>query len=220
MNEKIYLDKQKFIEGRLKEVEKNLIDNLDNLPNEELPFMENHLRAFYFEIYYLLAERFYNASLILMGIFLEIMIKEKLFLDGVKDDELEGMDFGKAIIRCKSVLTQDEIVFLSDKKNKLRNQYVHSNKMKISKDIYFPGWKIPIEKLLELAGKVKAGEITEEQFRTKLIEGIPVEPISSGELRPVSQIAKSEFEKENAIPIFLEIDKFVREFSERYFKPK
>jgi len=218
--ENLYSDKQKFIEGRLKEIEGKLLKNLDKLPNEELPFMENHLRALYFEIYFLLLEEFYNASLVLMGIFLEIIIKEKLFINGVKDDELEKMDFGKAVLRCKSILTQSEIIFLDDKRDKLRNRYIHSNKMKISKNIYFPGWKIPIDKLLELSKRVSLGEITEEEFREKLIEGIPIEPISSEELRPVSQIAKSEFEKENAIPIFLEIDKFVREFAEKYFKPK
>ena len=43
---------------------------------------------------------------------------------------------------------------------------------------------------------------------------------SSKEFRPMAQIAKSEKEREQTLPIFLEIDKFIREFAEKHFKPK
>ena len=53
MDKEIYSDKEKFIEDYLSNVRKNLSENLDKIPNKELPFMEPHLRALYFEIYFL-----------------------------------------------------------------------------------------------------------------------------------------------------------------------
>ena len=92
--------------------------------------------------------------------------------------------------------------------------------MELSKGVYFRGWKIEnlIEKLKELGKRVKNGEIIEEQARKELIRGVPTELISSEELRPLSQIAKSEIEREQAVNIFLEIDKFIRKFANKYFK--
>src|SRR3989344_102884 len=127
---KLYSDKNKLIEIELENVKKIMSERLDKLPNNELPFMEPHLRALYFETYFLIAKGFNNASLVLMGILLENIIKEKL------------------------------------------------------------------------------------------IKGVKPELVSSKEFRPVSQIAKSEKEKLQVIDEFLEVDKFVRNFAEKYFKPK
>ncbi len=221
---KIYSDKKKFIENELEKIKDTMSKTLENLPNEELPFMEPHLRALYFETYFLLAEGFYNASLVLCGILLENIVKEKLFMEGIPDEDLENMDFGVAISKCieKNVLTKDEINFLRNRKNRLRNPYAHYNKMKLSKGIYFRAWKIenPVEKLKELGEQVRKGELKESEARKKLIEGVKPEFISSEDLRGVSHIAKGEMEKKQAVPVFLEIDKFTREFAEKYFKPK
>lgn len=222
--QKIYLDKEKFIETILKDRGKILNINIDKLPNEELPFMEPHLRALYFETYLLLSEGFYNASLVLCGILLENLVKEKLFIDGVSDEELEEMTFGQTITKCKNegILNEDELNFLINKKEKLRNPYAHYNKMKLSEGVYFPVWKIenPVEKLVALDKRVKAGELTEAQARQELIKGINPEPMSSKEFRPIAHIAKNMLEEEGlALSIFLEINTLVREFAEKYFKP-
>jgi len=65
---------------------------------------------------------------------------------------------------------------------------------------------------------VKKGEISEEQARKELIKGQPTMFKSSKEFRPIAQLIKSEEDKIKAIPIFLEIDKFVRDFAVKYFK--
>lgn len=218
--QKIYFDKEKLIETELTITKDTMSKMLDKLPNEELPFMENHLRALYFETYFLLAKGFYNASLVLMGILLENIIKEKLFIEGIKDEELENnMNFRLALMKVKQFISEDEFKFLENRKDRLRNPYAHYNKMKLSKGIYFKGWKVPIEKLSEVGERVKRGELSGEDFKKEIIKDIPSELISSEELRPVSQIAKSQMEKEQAIYVFLEIDKFIREFAEKYFKP-
>ena len=186
--------------------------------------MEPHLRALYFEIYFLLAQKFYNASLVLMGILLESMIKEKLHLEKILDDELEEMNFGQAIKKCRNdnILTKLELDFLEDRNKKLRKPYAHYNKMKLSQGIYFQTHKIsnPVKKIIELHEKVLRGELTEKQSQEELMKDTKPEFMSSKEFRPLAQIAKNEREKREAINVFLEIDKFVREFSEKYFKPK
>jgi len=225
IKQKIYLEKDTFIEQRLNDVKKNLLERLDKLPSEELPFMEPHLRALYFESYFLLAEGFYNASLVLCGILLENILKEKLFMEGILDEELENMNFGKAIDRAKKIkkLTDDELSFLEKKKELLRNPYAHYNKMKLSKGVYFPVWKIsnPVEKLIALDQQVTKGELTEAQARKKLIEGVQPELMSSKEFRPMAHLAKNTLEEDGfALSTFLEIDKFARDFAEKYFKPQ
>lgn len=211
IKQKIYLDKEKFIENILKDRKNNLLESIGKLPNEELPFMEPHLRALYFETYFLLAEGFYNASLVLCGIFLENLAKEKLFIEKVKDEELESMNFGQTIKKCKEmgILEDNELNFLKKKKETLRNPYAHYNKIKLSRGIYFPTWKVPIEKIL--SNKVKQGE--------ELIKDTEPELISSKEFRPMAHLAKNKLEEEGfALSIFLEVDKFAREFAIKYFK--
>lgn len=203
-------------------LKKTIAINLQNLPNEEIPLMESHLRALYFQTYYLLALGFYNASLVLCGILLESLTKEKLHIEGVSDENIEKMDFRESIIKSKNILNSDEISFLESKKNDLRNPYTHYNMMKLSKGIYYPTFEIKnvniVEKLKELHGLVKQGKLTEAQARQKLIEGISPVLKSSKEFRPIAQLAKSQIEEEGyALKTFLEVDKFVRDFSEKYF---
>ena len=223
MSNKIFRDKNELIEKDLENLKVKLSENLDKLPNEELPFMESHLRALYFETYFLIAYGFYNASLVLCGILLETITKERLFNEGVKEEELERITFGNAISKCKSmgVLNKEELAFLELKRDELRNPYAHYNKIKLTEGKYVPTWEVPniVEKLKELDELVKKGEITEEQARKELVKGIKPAFKDSKDFRPLAQIIKSEDDKNKTIPIFLEIDKFVRDFATRYFNP-
>ena len=220
--QKIYLDKEKLIENELANTREIMSKTLDKLPNKELPFMEPHLRSLYFETYFLLAKGFYNASLVLMGILLENVIKEKLFMEGTKDEELEKINFGVALTKIKPFISDEEFKFLDDRKLRLRNPYAHYNKMKLSEGIYFPVWTVenPVQKLIALQERVNKGELAEAQARQELIKGVEPELMSSKEFRPISQIAKCEKEKSQVTDVFSEIDGFIREFTEKYFKPK
>lgn len=225
--QKIYSDKDILVENIIKEAKSSLLKILDKLPNEEIPFMEPHLRALYFQTYFLLAEGSYNPSLVLCGILLENILKEKLFLHGVSDVELENMNFGQAIDRAEKMklLKEEELNFFKTKKDTLRNPYAHYNKMKLSQGIYYPMWKIPskdiVQKLIELDQKVKKGEINEVQAQHELIKGIQPELMSSEEFLPLAHLIKTNLEKDGfALSIFLDLDKFVRKFAEDYFKPK
>ena len=48
----IFNNKEEFIKQYLKDKEDKLSTHLDKLPNQELPFMESHLRALYFQSYF------------------------------------------------------------------------------------------------------------------------------------------------------------------------
>jgi len=220
---KFYLDKDELIKKELENMKLNLTKNLDKLPNEELPFMESHLRALYFQSYFLLAYGFNNASIVLGGILLESLTKEKLFSEGMPDKQLEQMNFAQAIKKCREMktLTDKELAFLEEKNKSIRNPYAHYNQFKLSDGVYCPAWKIenPVEKLISLQERVTKGELTESQARQELIKGVKPELMSSKEFRPLAQIVKSKKEKVDAFNIFLEVDNFVRNFTIKYFKP-
>ena len=136
--------------------------------------------------------------------------------------ELEKIEFGPAILECekRKLLSAEELAFLRNKKDKIRNPYLHYNQMKITEGGAVIGWEIkdPVPKLLELDERVKRGEITEEQARKELIKGIEPKLIDAKAFRPVAQIIKGSEDKAKAFIIFKEIDKFVREFALKYFK--
>jgi len=223
MERKLYEDIDKSINDYLENMKKTLYENLPKLPNEELPFMECHLRALYFQAHYLTAEGFYNASLVLCGILLESLVKEELFIKGVSDKELEdNMGFGGAINRAKkmNLLSDKEIAFLESKKDSLRNSYAHYNKMKLSDEFQSYVFKVPIERLKNILERTMKGETTDSQSRQELINGIEPETMTPKEFRPLAQMGKVEFENRFAIDVFLEIDKFTREFAIKHFKPK
>jgi len=224
MEQLIFGNKEKFIEEYLNDKREKLFENLNKLPNKELPFMESHLRALYFQTYFLLAEGFYNASLVLMGILLETITKELLFMNDVTDSELEKINFYDAIKKCKErdLLIHEELNFLKNINIKLRDPYIHYNKMKLSEGTSFLGGKIsdPVPKIISLLEKTWNGELTEEEARHELIKDVKFEPMTSKDFRPLAQMGKSEFEDKEAINIFLEVDKFTRGFAKKYFKPE
>jgi hypothetical protein len=219
---KFFTDREKLIKIELDRTKKALDENLDKLPNEELPFMEPHLRSLYFQAYFLLAYEFYNASLVLSGILLESLTKEVLFNNGVGDEQLEKMDFGNAISECRkrSLLEDSELNFLEEKKDTLRNPYLHFNQIRLTRGLYVRGWKIPIEDFKASLEKVKLGKLTGKEAVKDLIKGKIPELVDSKSFRPVATILKGEVDKKICFPIFLEIDKFVREFAKKYFSPK
>ena len=120
----LFDDKEKLIKKELENLRDKLEINLDKLPNEELPFMEPHLKALYFQVYFLTAYGFHNPALTMCGVLLEALIKQRIFDNGVSDEKIEEMDFGVAIKECskRKIISEEELNFLKDKKNKLRNQ--------------------------------------------------------------------------------------------------
>jgi len=173
--------------------------------------MEPHLRALYFETYIITMLGFDNASLIMQGVLLEALVKDYIFMKEGKDFEEE---FGPAIKKCETCkyLNEEEIKFLRTFKNNIRNQYQHVDIKKISKGIKLKAWKIPIDNVLnvekfhETLEKISRGEM-KSQF------------VGYDELRPSGFLVKTVLDKKRALAQFLETDKFVRGFAEKYFKP-
>lgn len=218
------MDKEKWIEGELERMKNTLSKNVDKLPRENLPFMEPHLMSLYYQSYLLLAHGFYNASIVLCAVFLESLTKERLFNDGITDEELEKMEFGPAISECekRKLLSSKEISFLRNKKDKVRNPYLHYNQVNLTKGKYFDAYKVanPVEKLIELDKRVRKWDITEQEAQKELIQGLRPEPMDSTTFRPLAEIVKSQEDEKNAFEIFMESDIFIREFAKKYFQPK
>lgn len=204
-------EEQKYLEMLLGNLEKTALKRLEMLPNpHEIPFMEPHLRALYFETYNLTAFGFNNASLVMQGVLLEAFVKEVIYYKEGKDFKGE---FGPAIQRCdeKEYLGPKEIDFLRRFKNNIRNRYQHTDIEEISAGIKFPAWKVRPEDVLD-KDKITA-------IKKKIREGtLKPEFLGRDELRPLGFLAKSKVD-EMAIPQFMETDKFVRAMAEKHFKP-
>lgn len=215
----MFEDKYKLIEQELIKVKKNLEVNLDKLPKEDLPFIEPHLVALYFQTYFLTAHGFHNPGLIMCGVLLEALVKQRLYESGISDNKIEKMDFGKAITECEKmkILGKEEIEFLRNKKDKLRNPYLHYNQIKLTEKIQVPLGQIPLDKLKEFILKVSKGELTEQEARNQIFKNSNPKLKSSKEFRPLGQVIKSQIDEEIAIPTFLEIDNFLRSFCKKYF---
>lgn len=214
-------NKEKFIKLQLEALKKSINENLDKLPNKELPFMEPHLRSLYFQAYFLLLYGLDNASIVLCGILLENIVKEKLFNEGIADEDLEKMNFGQVIKECETRknLTKKELDFLKDKKEKLRNPYSHYNLMKLTDGKFVPICNIPLDEVIKLNALVKKGILTEEEARNKLCGSKTFRFSDSKEFRALAQIVKGEEDKKIVIPTFLEVDRFIRNFAKKYFDP-
>jgi len=190
---RIWSDPEKEVPQLLDGMKKSSIERLKKMPFEQLPFAEPRIRMLYFEAHYLTTFGFFNASIVISCILLEAILKEILFF---RDKIVKDMPFGKAIDECKKrgYITQDEATWLKFVKNNIRNWYVHSNIEKIAKDIGFKAWKVNLH----------TGQVVE-----KIVFG--------NEVRAIYDIAKSELDKQMAIPFFMSVDRFIRKMCINHF---
>jgi len=154
---------------------------------------------------------FWNVSIIMQGVLLETLVKEIIFAKEKKDFQ---KPFGDAIDRCeeKGYLTDVEIKFLKRFKDEIRNPYQHVDVKKVVGERKVRAWPIPLEK-----GKVGESLLKgiEKVFKG---EAGPGELVGYKDLRPVGTVIKETIDKQRALPLFLHIEKFVRDLSTKHFK--
>lgn len=176
----------------------------------DLPHMEPRLRQLYMETFTVTMLGFWNVSIIMQGVLLEALVKEIIFAKEKKDFQ---EPFGDAIKTCedKSYLTKEEIKFLKQFKDKIRNIYQHVDIKKLAGKVMVPAWKIPIE-------REKAGESLYKGVK-EVMEGRAGKPKSIGydEARAIGVIAKEKFDQKMALPLFNTVEKFVRELAAKHF---
>lgn len=200
---------------RFKEIWNNNADDLFVLLRPELnqTFLSNPRLFFLYEdCYYTLLIGRYNASIILMGVLLEVVMKERInlklggYFKGTYGDCLKK-------IEDKKLMRWEDIRFLRKFKNEVRNLYQHANEAEILKGVFIPAWPIQFEGDISLEKLNKAIEGTKSGLlKPKLFHAADIPAFRS--------IAKQAYDRKRAIDLFNQVYDFLMVANIRYFTQK
>lgn len=165
----------------------------------------------YEDCYHCLLTGRYNATIVLMGVLLEAIMKERLHLKlGSNFDKLSYGKCLKKIIQMRFMEIND-IKFLLRFKNKVRDVYQHSNETEITKGLSAPilafEFKGPltIEKIQEANEGARSGRLKPTR-------------VSTNELPFLKSIVKQKIDETSAISLFNEVYQFLVCAKMVYFK--
>ncbi|MBI2075948.1 MAG: hypothetical protein HYT72_01730 [Candidatus Aenigmarchaeota archaeon] len=173
--------------------------------------LEPRIFSLYEDCYHTLLIGRYNASIVMMGVLLEAVMKERISLK-------LGRDFNKSYWACLNLIREkkwmkiDDIYFLENFRKNVRNLYQHSEEAKIVSGGFIRAWPIELEKGKE-AESLKEGI---EKIREAKIKSILV-PTDAPVVR---SIVKQERDHDNAIILFNQVYDFLLTSKIRYFKQK
>jgi hypothetical protein len=124
---------------------------LSALLRPELPsniILESGLKSLYEDCYQTLLIGRYNASIVMMGVFLEALMKERIRLKTGKDFE---KPYGDCVKRLKDgyLIEPRDIPFLDRFRDKVRNTYAHFNEIKVVDGRIMKGWEIPFREIID-----------------------------------------------------------------------
>jgi hypothetical protein len=177
---------------------------LPDLPVPQLFFL-------YEDCYHTLLIGKYNAAIVLMGLLLEAIMKERIRLHLGKDF------FGPygaclRIIAERKLMDAADIAFLRRFKNRVRNPYAHVDESQVLQGIFVKAWEIPLETVLSPAKfEETMKEIQKGKRKPKLI------PATNPIVRPV---VKREYDRNVAISLFNQVYDFLICAHMKYFKQK
>jgi hypothetical protein len=209
---------EKFTQNR----KNDFLERIKQLPDEELPHVELRVRKLYFETYYLCALDFHNATIVMCGVLCEALLKELIYDKERRElTEIVGekiATFGTAINYCldKKYITEEEANWFKNIKNIIRDLYQHSNVKKIVKSSY-GGEPYYRAQKIEIPENVKGEELL-KLMRDAIKNPKPNTFISGRDIRSVYDVQKSRIDEIRSLPLFLDVDKFLRKFAEKYFK--
>ncbi len=206
--ELVYPEIKSLFEGWEKNADK-IIPYLRPPLNQDL-FPIPKLLGLYHDVYSNILIGRYSASIVLMGVLLEAVVKERIRITTGKDYR---EPFGPCIkkLRKEELMRIDEIHFLTAFKNKIRNPYQHIDDYEILKDKYFPIWpirfkdEISIEKLENCLTKIKRGEIEPKYLH-------------AADIPAIRGMARGMHDKQIAIHLFNEVHDFLIGVLIKYFK--
>ena len=220
---KIYNNPEEAFEQFIKDHKEIFIGRLKQLPDEELPHVETRIRKLYFETYSLCVLGFHNSTIIMCGVLCEALLKDLIY-DKEKKEAHEIPEigeryatFGRVINFCfkKKYINSEEKGWFLRIKEEIRDIYQHGNVKKIvTKKIGGP----PICRAQRI--KIPENSTGEELF--KILKDVVKNPqinelISGEEMRPIYDITKGMIDEQISLPLFLEVDKFLRSFAIKYF---
>jgi len=173
--------------------------------------LENARLFFLYEdCYHTLLIGRYNASIVLMGVLLEAIMKERIWLK-------LGIDFRGTYGGCLRIMEKEklmkagDIYFLRKFKDEIRNPYTHADESEILEGIFVPVYPLQFE-----------GEFSLE----RLEQGF--ESVKSGQLKPkllpasevpaIRSVVKREYDRRRAISLFNQVYDFLVAAKIKYFK--
>ncbi|MBI2107283.1 hypothetical protein HYT57_04845 [Candidatus Woesearchaeota archaeon] len=210
---------EKFIQNSKNE----FIDRIKQFPNEELPPVEAGIRKLYYETYYLCALSFHNATIILCGVLCEALLKDLIYSKEKKEaHEIQEIGetnatFGNVITFCskKGYIDSEETVWFRKIKNEIRNLYQHINVKKVVTKT-FGGQPFYMAQKIQIPKNASGEELL------KILKDAKDNPqfdtlISGEEIRPLYDLEKGRIDEQRSLPLFLEVDKFLRDFTKKHF---
>lgn len=181
------------------------------------PLDQSHLanpRLFflYEDCYYALLIGRYNASIVLMGVLLEALMKERIWLK-------LGINFRGSYAACLKKIEKERLMevkdirFLRKFKDKVRNPYQHADESKILQGLFVRVWPMKFEEGLSL----------------KKLERF-IENVKSGQLKPIllpaadipaiRSVVKPAYDRKRAINLFNQVYDLLLVAKVKYFKQK
>lgn len=175
--------------------------------------LENPRLFFIYEdCYYTLLIGRYNAAIVLMGVLLEALMKERILLKSGKDfygpygaclSEIEG----------KKLMEVKDVYFLRKFKDRIRNLYTHADERQILKGVFVPVYPLQFEGEFSLKELEQGFEAVKSgQLKPKLLPAWDVPAIRS--------IVKQEYDRRLAMKLFNQVYDFLLDTKIKYFKPK
>ncbi|HLB71390.1 MAG TPA: hypothetical protein VJJ51_10140 [Candidatus Methanoperedens sp.] len=207
-----------FIKGkspleRYKENWNNNADEIFVLVRPELSqgdLVNPRLFFLYEDCYHTILIGRYNASIIMMGVLLETLMKERINLK--LGGYFEG-EYGPCLkkIKVERLMDAEDIVFLRWFKNEVRNPYQHANEAEILQGVLVPVWPIQFEGEISLEKLSKAIKDTKSgRLKPKLLP--------AAEIPAFRSIAKQAYDRKRAIELFNQVYDFLLGAKIKYFK--
>ena len=173
------------------------------LTNHELPVPG--LFFLYEDCYHTMLIGRFNAAIVLMGVLLEALMKERIRLK-------LGSDFRGAYGAClikiqnKQLMEPEDLFFLRQFKDKIRNPYSHFDELQIVNGSFVPAWELKIDEMLP-------GKFEETLKSIKSGERKPF--LARGSHPALRSIVKQEIDRKRAIQLFNKVYDFLCYFRER-----
>jgi hypothetical protein len=164
----------------------------------------------YEDCYHTLLIGRYGASIVLMGVLIEAIMKERIRLKlGINFRGAYGACLKK--IQDEKLMDPEDITFLRKFKNNVRNPYQHVDDQAILKDVFLRGWPLQFE-----------GSLTPEKVSKALDE------TRRGAMKPVllpaannpaiGAIARQSLDRQRSIQLFNQVYDFLLKSKIKYFK--
>jgi hypothetical protein len=214
--------------GRYQEFWVSTSSFLVALLRPELPSnvkLEPGLNSLYEDCYQTLLIGRYNASIVMMGVFLEALMKERIRIKTGKDftkpygecvDKLKGIKRErKGQIKQLShgyLIEPKDILFLDRFREKVRNIYAHFDETKLVEGRIIKGWEIPFDDIINL---------TKFEAIMKEIESGQRKPLLLHATHPaLRSVSKLSTDRMTAVRLFNLVYDYMLGFVIKYLRPK